>query len=238
MLSGNRNFEGRVSPDVQANYLASPPLVVAHAIAGTVDDRHRQTQPLGKGSRRRRTSTSRTSGPTAAEVNEFIEKYVTRKVFAERYADVFGGDAHWRDVNAPQGETYAVGHGLDLRAEPAVFRGHDDGARRRSTDIVDARILAMFGDKITTDHISPAGSIKQASPAGTYLSASTRSPVKDFNQYGTRRGNHEIMMRGTFANIRIKNFMLPGRRRQRCPRAATPSIGPMAAPRCRSTTPR
>ena len=204
VLSGNRNFEGRVSPDVQANYLASPPLVVAHAIAGTVSI-DMQTEPLGKGSDGQDVYL-RDIWPTAAEVNEFIEKYVTRKVFADRYADVFHGDQHWRDVNAPQGETYAWDMGSTYVQNPPYFEGmtmEPDAI----DDIVDARILAMFGDKITTDHISPAGSIKQASPAGTYLSEH-QVPVKDFNQYGTRRGNHEVMMRGTFANIRIKNFML------------------------------
>ena len=204
VLSGNRNFEGRVSPDVQANYLASPPLVVAHAIAGTVAI-DMQTEPLGKGSDGQDVYL-KDIWPTAAEVNDFIEKYVTRKVFAERYADVFGGDTHWRDVNAPQGETYAWDMGSTYVQNPPYFEGmtmEPDAV----DDIVDARILALFGDKITTDHISPAGSIKQASPAGTYLSEH-QVPVKDYNQYGTRRGNHEIMMRGTFANIRIKNFML------------------------------
>ena len=206
VLSGNRNFEGRVSPDVQANYLASPPLVVAHAIAGTVAI-DLQSQPLGKGSDGQDIYL-KDLWPTAAEVNEFIEKYVTRKVFAERYADVFHGDTHWREVNAPEGETYAWDMGSTYVQNPPYF----EGMRMEPDaidDIVDARILALFGDKITTDHISPAGSIKQASPAGTYLSEH-QVPVKDYNQYGTRRGNHEIMMRGTFANIRIKNFMLQG----------------------------
>ncbi len=206
VLSGNRNFEGRVSPDVQANYLASPPLVVAHAIAGTVKlDLTRD--PIGKDQDGREVFL-KDIWPTATEVDEYITKYVTRKVFKSRYADVFHGDEHWREVDAPKGETYAWDMGSTYVQNPPYFAGmtmEPDAI----DDIVDARVLALFGDKITTDHISPAGSIKQASPAGAYLSEHQVS-VKDFNQYGTRRGNHEIMMRGTFANIRIKNFMRQG----------------------------
>ena len=203
VLSGNRNFEGRVSPDVQANYLASPPLVVAYAIAGTVDI-DLLTQPLGQGSDGADVFL-KDVWPTAAEINAFIEKYVTRSVFAARYADVFHGDEHWREVDAPEGQTYQWDMGSTYVQNPPYFEGM--GLEPTPvTDIVGARILALFGDKITTDHISPAGSIKQASPAGTYLSEH-QVAVKDFNQYGTRRGNHEVMMRGTFANIRIKNFM-------------------------------
>ena len=203
VLSGNRNFEGRVSPDVQANYLASPPLVVAHAIAGTVT-LDLTKDPIGQ-DKDGRDVFLKDIWPTAQEVNEYIAKYVTRKVFKSRYADVFHGDEHWRGVNAPKGETYAWDIGSTYVQNPPYFEGmtmEPDAI----DDIVDARILALFGDKITTDHISPAGSIKQASPAGTYLSEH-QVALKDFNQYGTRRGNHEIMMRGTFANIRIKNFM-------------------------------
>ncbi len=203
VLSGNRNFEGRVSPDVQANYLASPPLVVAHAIAGTVsiDLDH---DPIGQGADGRDVYL-RDIWPTPAEIEEYVAKYVTRNVFALRYADVFHGDEHWRGVDAPEGETYSWDMGSTYVQNPPYFEGMTM-TPDPVADIVDARILALFGDKITTDHISPAGSIKQASPAGSYLSEHQVS-VKDFNQYGTRRGNHEIMMRGTFANIRIKNFM-------------------------------
>ncbi len=203
VLSGNRNFEGRVSPDVQANYLASPPLVVAHAIAGTVsiDLDH---DPIGQGADGQDVYL-RDIWPTPAEIEEYVAKYVTRNVFALRYADVFHGDEHWRGVDAPQGETYSWDMGSTYVQNPPYFEGMTM-TPDPVTDIVEARILALFGDKITTDHISPAGSIKQASPAGSYLSEHQVS-VKDFNQYGTRRGNHEIMMRGTFANIRIKNFM-------------------------------
>ncbi len=203
VLSGNRNFEGRVSPDVQANYLASPPLVVAHAIAGTVN-LDLSKDPIGK-DQDGKDVFLKDIWPTAKEIDAYIEEYVTRKVFKARYADVFAGDEHWRGVDAPHGETYAWDMGSTYVQNPPYFEGmriEPDPI----TDIVDARILALFGDKITTDHISPAGSIKQASPAGSYLSEHQVS-VKDFNQYGTRRGNHEVMMRGTFANIRIKNFM-------------------------------
>ena len=203
VLSGNRNFEGRVSPDVQANYLASPPLVVAHALAGTVsiDLDH---DPIGQGADGRDVYL-RDIWPSPAEIEEYVAKYVTQNVFALRYADVFRGDEHWRGVDAPAGETYSWDMGSTYVQNPPYFEGMTMTPDPVS-DIVDARILALFGDKITTDHISPAGSIKQASPAGSYLSEHQVS-VKDFNQYGTRRGNHEIMMRGTFANIRIKNFM-------------------------------
>ncbi|MCX8254270.1 aconitate hydratase 1 [Beijerinckiaceae bacterium RH AL1] len=206
VLSGNRNFEGRVSPDVQANYLASPPLVVAHAIAGTVK-LDLTKDPIGQ-DKDGKDVFLKDIWPTAEEVNEYIAKYVTRKVFKSRYADVFRGDDHWRHVDAPKGETYAWDMGSTYVQNPPYFEGMKMEPEA-ITDIVDARILALFGDKITTDHISPAGSIKQSSPAGTYLSE-RQVAAKDFNQYGTRRGNHEIMMRGTFANIRIKNFMRQG----------------------------
>ena len=204
VLSGNRNFEGRVSPDVQANYLASPPLVVAHAIAGTVsiDLDH---DPLGH-DKKGHPVFLRDIWPTGKEIEEYIDKYVTRKVFKSRYADVFGGDKHWREVNAPKGETYKWDMGSTYVQNPPYFEGMTM-TPVPVQDILNARILALFGDKITTDHISPAGSIKAASPAGTYLSEH-QVAAKDFNQYGTRRGNHEIMMRGTFANIRIKNFIM------------------------------
>jgi aconitate hydratase len=203
VLSGNRNFEGRVSPDVQANYLASPPLVVAHAIAGTVT-KDLDEEPLGH-DKKGNPVYLRDIWPDAEEIKSFIEEFVTKKVFKARYADVFEGDANWRKVKAPQGETYRWDMGSTYVQNPPYFEGmkmKPEPVR----DIENARILALFGDKITTDHISPAGSIKAASPAGVYLEEH-QVAQKDFNQYGTRRGNHEIMMRGTFANIRIKNFM-------------------------------
>ncbi|WP_158811122.1 aconitate hydratase AcnA [Beijerinckia sp. L45] len=204
VLSGNRNFEGRVSPDVQANYLASPPLVVAHALAGTVSI-DLDADPLGTDSKGNPVYL-RDIWPSGKEIEEFIEKYVTRKVFKSRYADVFHGDKHWREVDAPEGETYKWDMGSTYVQNPPYFEGMTM-TPVPVQDIVNARILALFGDKITTDHISPAGSIKASSPAGDYLSQH-QVATKDFNQYGTRRGNHEIMMRGTFANIRIKNFMM------------------------------
>jgi aconitate hydratase len=203
VLSGNRNFEGRVSPDVQANYLASPPLVVAHAIAGTVT-RNLDEEPIGH-NKKGEPVYLKEIWPSGEEIDAFIEDFVTRKVFKSRYADVFEGDAHWRKVKAPVSETYKWDMGSTYVQNPPYFDGMTmtpDPVK----EIEGARILALFGDKITTDHISPAGSIKAGSPAGTWLEERQVSQ-KDFNQYGTRRGNHEIMMRGTFANIRIKNFI-------------------------------
>ncbi|MCO5135065.1 MAG: aconitate hydratase AcnA [Phyllobacteriaceae bacterium] len=204
VLSGNRNFEGRVSPDVQANYLASPPLVVIHALAGTVT-RDLTREPVGE-DRNGNPVYLKDLWPSAKEVQSFIDKYVTKKLFKEKYADVFKGDANWRKVNVPAGETYAWDGKSTYVQNPPYFEGMTMQAGGIS-DIRGARVLGLFGDKITTDHISPAGSIKAASPAGQYL---TDHGVKvvDFNQYGTRRGNHEVMMRGTFANIRIRNHML------------------------------
>jgi aconitate hydratase len=204
VLSGNRNFEGRVSPDVQANYLASPPLVVAYALAGTVT-RDLTREPLGQ-DKHGEPVYLRDIWPSAKEINKFVSKFVTKKIFKSRYADVFEGDVHWRKVKVPSGETYRWDMGSTYVQNPPYF----DGLKIEPepvNDIVDARILALFGDKITTDHISPAGSIKAASPAGQFLLERQVSHA-NFNQYGTRRGNHEIMMRGTFANIRIKNFIL------------------------------
>jgi len=204
VLSGNRNFEGRVSPDVQANYLASPPLVVAHALAGTVT-KDLTTEPLGEGADGKPVYL-KDIWPTTQEIQEFIEKYVTREIFAAKYADVFKGDENWQKVQAPSGETYAWDDSSTYVQNPPYFVGM--GAKAGGiAPIKGARVLGLFGDKITTDHISPAGSIKAASPAGKYLMDNAVA-VADFNQYGTRRGNHEVMMRGTFANIRIRNHML------------------------------
>ncbi|WP_421927605.1 aconitate hydratase AcnA [Neoaquamicrobium sediminum] len=204
VLSGNRNFEGRVSPDVQANYLASPPLVVAHALAGTVT-KDLTTEPLGEGADGQPVYL-KDIWPTTQEIQEFIEKYVTREIFATKYADVFKGDENWQKVQAPSGETYAWDDQSTYVQNPPYFVGMGQKADA-TAPVKGARILGLFGDKITTDHISPAGSIKAASPAGKYLTDHGVG-VADFNQYGTRRGNHEVMMRGTFANIRIRNHML------------------------------
>ncbi|MGX9390666.1 aconitate hydratase AcnA [Nitrobacteraceae bacterium UC4446_H13] len=206
VLSGNRNFEGRVSPDVQANYLASPPLVVAHALAGTVT-RDLTKEPIGTG-KDGKPVYLRDIWPTAQEINAFIKKYVTSQIFKKKYADVFKGDTNWRKIKTTAGETYRWNMSSTYVQNPPYFEGMTK-TPAPVTDIVDARVLALFGDKITTDHISPAGSIKLTSPAGKYLTDHQVRPA-DFNQYGTRRGNHEVMMRGTFANIRIKNFMLKG----------------------------
>jgi aconitate hydratase len=204
VLSGNRNFEGRVSPDVQANYLASPPLVVAYALAGSVT-KDLANEPLGMG-RDARPVYLRDIWPTNHEIQRFIADNISRDLFKSKYANVFAGDARWREIKAGSGLTYGWSQKSTYVQNPPYFEGISKTARP-ITDIEGARVLALFGDKITTDHISPAGSIKAASPAGKYLIAEGVAPA-DFNQYGTRRGNHEVMMRGTFANIRIKNHMV------------------------------
>jgi aconitate hydratase len=206
VLSGNRNFEGRVSPDVQANYLASPPLVVAYALAGSVT-KNLATEPLGEG-KDGKPVYLQDIWPSVKQINTFVKKYVTAPIFKKKYADVFKGDTNWRKIKTVDSETYRWNMSSTYVQNPPYFEGMKKQPDPVS-DIVEARILAMFGDKITTDHISPAGSIKLTSPAGKFLSEHQVRPA-DFNQYGTRRGNHEVMMRGTFANIRIKNFMLKG----------------------------
>ncbi|MCD2178270.1 aconitate hydratase AcnA [Rhizobium sp. C1] len=203
VLSGNRNFEGRVSPDVQANYLASPPLVVAYALAGSVQ-KDLTKEPIGEG--KDGPVYLKDIWPSSQEIQEYIMKYVTREIYAAKYADVFKGDANWQAVQAPTGQTYAWDDNSTYVQNPPYFVGMGMQLSGIS-DIKGARVLGLFGDKITTDHISPAGSIKAASPAGAYLTGHGVA-VADFNQYGTRRGNHEVMMRGTFANIRIRNHML------------------------------
>ncbi|HEV7324698.1 MAG TPA: aconitate hydratase AcnA [Bosea sp. (in: a-proteobacteria)] len=204
VISGNRNFEGRVSPDVQANYLASPPLVVAYALAGSVQI-DLTTEPLGMG-KDGKPVYLKDIWPSNKEIQAFIAKNVTKAIFKAKYADVFKGDANWQKVKAPTGQTYAWDDNSTYVQNPPYFRGMGKQPAP-VTEIVGARILGLFGDKITTDHISPAGSIKAASPAGAYLTEHGVA-VADFNQYGTRRGNHEVMMRGTFANIRIRNHMM------------------------------
>ncbi len=206
VLSGNRNFEGRVSPDVQANYLASPPLVVAYALAGTVT-KNLAVEPINNG-RDGKPVYLKDIWPTTKEINAIMKKYVTSAIFKKRYADVFKGDSNWRKIKTVESETYRWNMSSTYVQNPPYFEGMKKQPEP-IVDVVDARILAMFGDKITTDHISPAGAIKLTSPAGKYLLEHQVRPA-DFNQYGTRRGNHEVMMRGTFANIRIKNFMLRG----------------------------
>jgi aconitate hydratase len=204
VLSGNRNFEGRVSPDVQANYLASPPLVVAYALAGSMKINLR-SEPLGV-DKNGKPVYLRDIWPTNKEIQEFIAKHVTKDLFKTKYANVFAGEANWANVKVPGGQTYVWDDASTYVRNPPYF----EGMRKQPkavTNIANARILGLFGDKITTDHISPAGAIKAASPAGKYL-MDNGVQAADFNQYGTRRGNHEVMMRGTFANIRIKNYMV------------------------------
>ena len=206
VISGNRNFEGRVSPDVQAAYLASPPLVVAYALAGSTQV-DLTTQPLGH-DKKGKPVYLKDVWPSNKEIETFINKNVKSSMFKKRYADVFKGDKNWRAVSTSKGETYAWDNKSTYVQNPPYFVGMTS-TPKPVTNVSSARILGLFGDKITTDHISPAGSIKAASPAGKYLSANGVA-FADFNQYGTRRGNHEVMMRGTFANIRIKNHMVKG----------------------------
>jgi len=206
VLSGNRNFEGRVNPDVRANYLASPPLVVAYALAGSMQ-LDLANDPIGKDKNGRKVYL-KDIWPTSKEIASFVRRSISKKLFQNKYADVFKGDLHWRKIKVPQGETYAWDSKSTYVQNPPYFV-HMGKEPEPIADIVNARILGLFLDSITTDHISPAGSIKAASPAGKYL-VDHGVKVIDFNQYGTRRGNHEVMMRGTFANIRIKNQMVPG----------------------------
>ena len=205
VLSGNRNFEGRVSPDVRANYLASPPLVVAYAIAGTMNI-NVATDPIGEDADGNPVYL-KDIWPTSAEIAEAVRTAVTPEMFAKRYADVFKGDAMWQGIETSGGLTYDWPESTYV-ANPPFFTGMTTEVTPPK-DINGARILGLFGDSITTDHISPAGSIKADSPAGLYLQEKGVEP-REFNSYGARRGNHDVMMRGTFANIRIKNQMVPG----------------------------
>ncbi|MBI1204552.1 MAG: aconitate hydratase AcnA [Rhodopseudomonas sp.] len=206
VLSGNRNFEGRVNADVRANYLASPPLVVAYAIAGSMNV-DLAKEPVGT-DQKGKDVYLKDIWPTNKEIGSFVSKNVTKKLFAKKYSDVFKGDTHWRKISVKGGLTYDWDDRSTYVQNPPYFEGMKK-APKPLEDIVGARVIALLGDSITTDHISPAGSIKQDSPAGEYLRDHQVRPI-DFNQYGTRRGNHQVMMRGTFANIRIKNQMVPG----------------------------
>lgn len=206
VLSGNRNFEGRINPDVKMNYLASPPLVIAYALAGTMDFDF-ESQPLGQD----------TDGndvflediwPAPADVERTIAASISQEMFTEDYADVFAGDERWQSLPTPEGDTFAWDGESTYVRKPPYF----DGMSMDTTPVADiegARVLAKLGDSVTTDHISPAGAIKNDSPAGKYL-AEHGIERKDFNSYGSRRGNHEVMIRGTFANIRLKNLLLDG----------------------------
>ncbi|NKD55769.1 MULTISPECIES: aconitate hydratase AcnA [unclassified Haematospirillum] len=206
VLSGNRNFEGRISPHVRANWLASPPLVVAYALLGNMQ-KDITTEPLGTGSDGKPVYL-KDIWPTTAEIQSTVASCVTRAMFESRYADVWAGPRQWQDIKVGESQTYSWNNKSTYVQNPPYFVNIADGAGKFS-DIKGARPLAILGDSVTTDHISPAGSIKTDSPAGKYLIANGVSKA-DFNSYGARRGNHEVMMRGTFANIRIKNEMVPG----------------------------
>ena len=206
VLSGNRNFEGRISPDVRANYLASPPLVVAYAIAGDMNI-DLSSEPLAHTADGKPVFL-KDIWPTSKEVSDLVDRVVTREMFQEKYADVFKGDKRWQEVKTTDSEVYDWPASSTYIQNPPYFKGMAKEPGKIS-DIKDARVLAVLGDMITTDHISPAGSFKPTTPAGQYLTERQVAP-KDFNSYGSRRGNHEVMMRGTFANIRIKNEMLDG----------------------------
>jgi aconitate hydratase len=206
VLSGNRNFEGRVNPQTRANYLASPPLVVAYALAGsmTVD---LINDPIGY-DKKKKPVYLRDIWPSAKEIADTVRKAVTTKIFRERYANVFDGGSVWKKIKVKKSLTYPWDIGSTYVQQPPYF----DGVTQEPVpvqDIRQARILGLFGDSITTDHISPAGDISASSPAGSFLQERQVRQI-DFNSYGARRGNHEIMMRGTFANIRIKNQIVQG----------------------------
>ncbi|MGN6374023.1 MAG: aconitate hydratase, partial [Sphingomonas sp.] len=206
VLSGNRNFEGRVNPDVRANYLASPPLVVAYALKGTVTEDMEAT-PIGTGSDGQDVFL-KDIWPTAQEVRDMIDANIDDDMFRARYGNVYAGDERWQDIDVEGSEVFQWRAGSTYVANPPYFEGMQM-TPAPVPDIVEAKPLAILGDSITTDHISPAGSIKADSPAGIYLQNHQVSR-QDFNSYGSRRGNHDVMMRGTFANIRIKNEMVPG----------------------------
>jgi aconitate hydratase len=207
VLSGNRNFEGRISPQVKANYLASPPLVVAYALAGSLNV-DLSTQPLGQGSDGQPV-TLQDIWPTDGEIRAVVEANLSREMFRGRYADVFTGPPQWQATRTSGGKTYAWDPHSTYVKNPPYFDGMSKQPPAGFDNIVGARPLAILGDSITTDHISPAGSIKKASPAGAYLMDHHVAP-EEFNSFGARRGHDEVMTRGTFANVRLKNEMAPG----------------------------
>jgi aconitate hydratase len=206
VLSGNRNFEGRINPDVKMNYLASPPLVIAYALAGTMDW-DPDTDPIGTGADGNPVMMA-DIWPAAADVARVVEASIDKDMFSSDYADVFTGDERWQSLPTPTGNTFEWDGGSTYVRKPPYFEGMQ-AEPAPVTDVSGARVLALLGDSVTTDHISPAGSIKADSPAGTYL-ADHGVERKDFNSYGSRRGNHEVMIRGTFANIRLRNQLLDG----------------------------
>jgi aconitate hydratase len=205
VLSGNRNFEGRIHPLTRASYLASPPLVVAFALAGRIDV-DLTTEPLGIGADGASVYL-KDLWPTTEEVDAVVAERVRSEIFTKEYASVFDGDEHWRELPVPAGGRYAWDPASTYVARPPFFDGLGSEPAPL-TEIVDARVLAWLGDSVTTDHISPAGSIPQSSPAGKWLIERGVAP-RDFNSYGARRGHHEVLMRGTFANIRLRNRLTP-----------------------------
>ena len=206
VLSGNRNFEGRISPDVKMNYLASPPLVVAYALAGTMDHNF-ESDPIGKDQSGKEVFLA-DIWPTAAEIQSVIDSSISSEMFKKDYASVFEGDHRWKSLSTPTGKTFEWDSKSTYVRKPPYFEGMPRNPKPVS-DISGARVMAILGDSVTTDHISPAGNIKADSPAGKYLAEHGIDRV-DFNSYGSRRGNHEVMIRGTFANIRLKNMLLNG----------------------------
>ncbi|HZG91546.1 MAG TPA: aconitate hydratase [Pseudonocardia sp.] len=206
VLSGNRNFEGRINPDIKMNYLASPPLVIAYALAGTMDFDF-ENQPLGQDSDGADVFL-RDIWPTAADVQATIDGSITKEMFTKDYADVFAGDERWKSLPTPEGQTFEWDPDSTYVRKPPYFEGMAPDPEP-VRDVTGARVLALLGDSVTTDHISPAGSIKADTPAGQYL-VEHGVQKKDFNSYGSRRGNHEVMIRGTFANIRLRNQLLDG----------------------------
>jgi aconitate hydratase len=206
VLSGNRNFEGRINPDIKMNYLASPPLVVAYALAGSMDI-DITTEPLGTDEAGNPVYL-KDIWPTEAEIDEIVSSSIGAEMFTDSYADVFAGDQQWQTLPTPEGDTFAWDPESTYVRKPPYFEGMP-AEPEPVTDISGARVLLKLGDSITTDHISPAGAIKADAPAGTYLSEHGVER-KDFNSYGSRRGNHEVMIRGTFANIRLRNQLAPG----------------------------
>jgi aconitate hydratase len=207
VLSGNRNFEGRIHPEVKMNYLASPPLCVAYALAGRMD-LDLLTEPLGE-DKDGEPVYLRDIWPSQAEVNEAVEAAVQSDMYRKSYGEVYEGDENWRELETPEGDRYAWDDGSTYVKRPPYFEGMPAEAPEGFDDIRGARILALLGDSVTTDHISPAGAIKRDGPAGKYLIEHGVEP-RDFNSYGSRRGNHEVMMRGTFANVRLRNRLAPG----------------------------
>jgi aconitate hydratase len=206
VLSGNRNFEGRVHPEVRMNFLASPPLVVAYALAGTVDI-DLTSEPLGAGADGKPVYLA-DIWPSDMEVQETLRRSIDSQMFRHSYASVFQGDANWASIKVPAGKLYSWDAKSTYVKNPPYFEGMTMTPPALA-DVRGARVLALLGDSVTTDHISPAGNISKTSPAARYLVEQGVEP-KDFNSYGARRGNHEVMMRGTFANIRLRNLLVPG----------------------------